>query len=236
MALGASIIFEEGSDHAFFWDDPERQPSGHLQQQQRSEIHASFHLPSLILAPPNRRILLQGPDECHKMSLVMDLALSVASKEPCRCRVRPGSACSENSHPGRSNNHHNCEYCTAVTIISCESSEGTSFPLFCRPVDDGSDHGNLSAVSPTGSGTHNLCRPNSFQQFAMRRIHVRHVVQSLEDVLKYLLTVTGLPVEQQPLGGIFIEGLERIIMPHEDTASLVIQLSQIGKFIAPLRY
>jgi hypothetical protein len=233
MAIGASIIFEEGHEHAFFWDDQERQ-RGHLQQQSENDV--SFHLPSVIMRPANRRILLQGPDECNAMSLVMDLALSVASKEPCRCRVRPGIAESENSQPGRPNNNHYCEYCTAVTIISCERSEGTTFPLFCRPLENGSDHENASSSSSSSSPTrcstnHYYCRPSNIQQYAMRRIHVRHVVQNLGDVLKYLLTVTCLPVEQQPLGGIFIEGLDRIIMPQGDSASTVIQLSQVGKFL-----
>jgi hypothetical protein len=74
----------------------------------------------------------------------------------------------------------------------------------------------------------NLFQPDTTQQHALQGIQVR-LVNGLEDVLQYLLSLAGLPIEQQPVGGILIDGLNRLVYPQsQDPATATIQMSQIG--------
>jgi len=209
VAIGSSV-FED--DPTTFWE--------HHHHQQQHSAPSTRSISSLL--QHHKRILLQGPAESSKSSLSMDLALSIASKEPCRCRMtgRPSSSGSRNSE------YSDCQNCAAVTIITTSNNEQEEdFPLLCRScVSDSTDS------SATQSKLQDAFQPDDVQQQAMQRIQVRHTT-NMEDVLQYLLSLTGLPIEQHPTGGIIVENLDRFVTQHQDAAVATIRMTQIGKLI-----
>jgi hypothetical protein len=73
---------------------------------------------------------------------------------------------------------------------------------------------------------------NSRFQYAFRRIQIIYVT-GIQDILQYLLTIASLPLSIQPVGGIFIDQLDDILMQQynecsEDIAILSIRMSQTG--------
>jgi len=297
ITIGASVLDEQqpnwraaaaGSNSSLFALPP-------LPQQQERVEPLRPALPSLLRAAVSeqhqddcndddhqepRRILLLQSVRDH--SLAMDLAISLASAEPCRCFVgaaaggggRPGSSGSHGSCWRSANDHGGggvdrsssaaaaggCQNCVAVTLIvptaaptaaaaattTATSQHGPpedSFPLFCRQISQNDDHpgGASTTMIPMSQQplTLNLTeqrREANFhaqQQHALHRIQVRHA-SSLQDVWEYLLRVPGLPVDQQPVGGILLCGLDALVQqqqqhPH-DAAAATIRMTQTGAY------
>ena len=147
----------------------------------------------------------------------MDLALSLASNDPCRCRIIGGDG---------------CENCVSVTLIvpAVPAEDQEAFPLLCRPaVEENSMDDILVTSSQMQRRQQNRFQPDTTQQHAFQRIQVRHVA-GMEDLMHYLLSLAGLPVEQQPVGGILIDGLDQMVHHQsQDAASHAIRKNQIGK-------
>lgn len=175
-----------------------------------------------------RLFSLRGPVKSGKSSLLMDAALAVASNEPCRCHSMLG----QDLLMGQSNTDHcrvrldqSCQHCTAVTVI-VPAMRDRPFPLPCDRMDE-----SLCSNSNNFGGPPSNARRKDRQRedkiiAASKRIHVRHVT-SLKDVISYLLSVTGLPLEEQPAGGIFIDDIDSLCM-RNDAATTAIRFSQTG--------
>lgn len=204
---------------------------------------------------PHRILLLQS---VRDHSLAMDLAISLASGEPCRCfggGSRPGSSGSHGSWRsandgvgvGHASVAAGCQNCVAVSLIvpattsttsnhGSAQSEEDSFPMFCRQVQTDDNGAGVSTVMSQQHLTLNLTeqrREASFQaqqQQALHRIQIRHV-SSLQDVWDYLLRVPGLPVDQQPVGGILLCGLDSLVQQHHDAAVATIRMTQTGVYL-----
>ena len=187
-------------------------------------------LPSLLRAlTPSQRLLLLQPTCDH--SLAVDLALSLASAEPCRCQ-RTGSFGSSSSSGAAAG----CENCLAATLIVPDITEGDccTFPPLCRRQDsaDGGGGGSAGLLASPLDLTQQR-REASFQtrrQEALQRIQVRHVA-SLQDVWEYLLQLPGLPMEQHAVGGIILAGLDQLVGiggGTQDAAAATIRMTQTG--------
>lgn len=226
IAIGSSVV-----EDATVWDYPARQ------QQCEQPARGKDVLPSLILDAcqsnnnnnNNKRFLLQGPTVLAS-SLTMDLALSLASNEPCRCRTFGGRE------------YDGCENCVSVSLIvpAVSAVDEETFPLLCRPAPGACGENDPSQMNEflvaAASITQiqqrrreqNRFQPDTTQQHALQGIHVRHVAE-LDDVMHYLLSLAGLPLAQQPVGGILIDGLDRLVgQQSQDPATVAIQMSQIG--------
>jgi hypothetical protein len=69
---------------------------------------------------------------------------------------------------------------------------------------------------------------------AFRRVQIIYV-NGIEDILHYLLTMASQPPSRQPLGGIFIDQLDDILLPQyqdyrDDIATNTMRMSQIGTY------
>jgi hypothetical protein len=162
----------------------------------------------------HRRILLDGPQKSGKSSLVMDLALSVASREPCRCPCF-GTNIFQSSTSSTAYCEQTCQNCVAVTVFVLASNDDRDFPLLCEKQQQSTSK--LSSRHSNEKILLNTCK----------RIHVRHV-NTVRDVVSYLLTISGLPIDQQPFGGIFIDDID-VLCSRNDSASSLIRMSQVGK-------
>jgi hypothetical protein len=182
----------------------------------------SVPLDSLLrhLAPTynNKRILLQGPAAVSS-SLIFDLAISLASNEPCRCRAL-----------GR----YNCENCVAVTILRPDVDEHDNFPMLCHPLEAQNRNNEHGDTIMTNLDRRNLSQPNYVQVQSLHRVQMHHVT-SIHDILHYLLTVAGRPIQQQPVGGILIDQFDHMVFQPtsspEDAESSMIRMSQASMFI-----
>jgi hypothetical protein len=187
------------------------------------------------------RILLSG-DESHESvqvldSLTMDLALSLASNQPCRCRRRHGTGQIDNAlaTEHEPTTRVECDGCVAVVIImpycTDTSVEEEIFPLLCHfavvdsvtndtnPTDDSLEPKNTMLPGAADSGiAGNRCHHTAAQLLNLRRIQIRRVT-GLMDVWHYLLALPGLPAEQHPVGGILLHGLNRILASSSSTAT-----------------
>jgi hypothetical protein len=183
------------------------------------------------------RILLSGDESLESRQVLdgmtMDLALSLASNQPCRCRRRHRTGqqvdtttlASEHEPTSRVD----CDGCVAVVIIMPYCSTDTAveeeiFPLlcYCATVDSVSNDTNAADASLAsknamlpgpadyGGAAGGRCHPTAAQLLDLRRIQIRRVA-GLADVWHYLLALPGRPVEQHPLGGILLHGLNRIL-------------------------
>jgi len=233
IAIGASVLEEQQpTSRATDWrfDHGGQDPAA----QQRPA------LPSLLRTVSDnhpRLLLLQPTTTSNDMSLVMDLAISLASAEPCRCAAtrRPGSSSSAAGsfwNPGTAGgNADGCDNCVGATLIvpvSIHNAQDSSFPLLCRRQED-------SAANLTLNLTQQRQEVNfqTQQQQALQRIQVRHVT-SLTEIWEYLLQLPGLPLDQQPLGGILLCGLDQLVTAaappgsHQDAAGATILMTQTG--------
>lgn len=221
-----------------------------------ADVRATRGLPSPLLLRDSARVLLQGPRHLTS-SLTMDLALSLASsyETPCHCCLMSSEGENGNSFYATtdSTRRGGCEHsCVAVAILVpiTNTGEDDAFPFLCRPAVDDDDTGDdemILAVSSsplTCSRRHressrsvrdkpadDLLEQRQRQHEALRRIQVRHVA-SVEDVWQYLLSLPGLPVDQQPVGGILMDSLEHLmqLQPHSDAAAVAIRMSQTGTY------
>jgi hypothetical protein len=147
------------------------------------------------------RLLLEGPAPIAS-SLILDMGMSLASNEPCRCVNRV---------------HQQCENCVAVAILRpFDEPDVDTFPMLCLP-----RNGN-----PEDTSSILFHRKQSLQ-----RIQINRFVNS-HDLLHYLLTMAGRSIHQLPMAGIFIDQLDRIIGmeedPSEDATSDAMRKSQIS--------
>ena len=105
------------------------------------------------------------------------------------------------------------------------------FPLLCRPHEKGDD-AQIHTTTLNLSDQRRQADYHKRQQQALHRVQVRHVT-TLQDVWEYLLQLPGLPVEQQPVGGILLCGLDALVEPLQqwhphDPALATIRLTQTG--------
>jgi hypothetical protein len=157
-----------------------------------------------------RRFVVVGPSKSGKSSLVMDLALSVARREPCRCPRYGESIFQSNRSELRDPVCHNC---IAVTLF-LPALKDCEFPLLCEKQQFKSKKQHIRKnehIAVSGS----------------KRINVRHVT-SARDIVSYLLSAGELPREKQSFGGFFIDDID-VICSRNDTSSSLIRTSQIGK-------
>jgi hypothetical protein len=195
------------------------------------------HLVDEVAAPgAGCQILLSGDESLESMqildSLTMDLALSLASNQPCRCRLRrrhrTGQVNKTLAEPeDEPTSRVDCDGCVAVVIIMPYSTdtvvEEEMFPLLCHcaTVNSAINDANLAddSLAPKNSmlpgaadgGTAgNICHPTADQLWNLRRIQIRRVT-GLADVWHYLLALPGVPAEQHPVSGILLHGLNRIL-------------------------
>ena len=172
----------------------------------------------------HNRILLQGPSKSGKSSLVMDFALSLASKEPCRCNNSFG----DNIFKVASDcTNQTCQNCLAVTLF-VPAQRDRPFPLFCEQLDNSnSDYEYLREDEKGDSNFDEKIRQKELKlNYASKRIQVRHVT-SISDIIRYLLSITGRPIEEQPFAGLIIDDID-VLCSHHDAATAVIRMSQVG--------
>jgi hypothetical protein len=181
----------------------------------------------------NKRILLQGPSVITS-SVLFDLAISIASNELCRCHIDGGSiGCC-------------CENCNAVTVIrsSALHDQYDNVPLPCQPLHDHiNDHSDSENGVPRSQSLRRrldrtYIEPNGATGMQRRRDLALHRIQiyyatGIQDILHYLLTIASQPVQRLPLGGIFIDQLDEILMQQykeypEDIATIPLRMSQTG--------
>jgi hypothetical protein len=195
------------------------------------------HLVDEVAAPgAGCQILLSGDESLESMqildSLTMDLALSLASNEPCRCRLRRRHRTGQvdktlAEDETATTSRVDCDGCVAVVIVMPYSTETTveeeMFPLLCHcatvnsittdtnPEDDSLAPKNSMLPGTADGGTAgNRCHPTADQLLNLRRIQIRRVA-GLADVWHYLLALPGQPAEQHPVGGILLHGLNRLV-------------------------
>jgi len=233
---------------------PLAQQDGRAQQQLQE--HRAAPLPSLLrtLSADHKRLLLLQPsfhpngDDEH--SLAMDLALSLASGEPCRCARDSSTGMMAMMNDGSSSSGGTngllgggCENCVAVTLVVPAAAEqevagNANFPLLCRRRQEEE----TQESSHTSSGLAQQRREAHFQtarQRALQRIQVRHV-SSLSQVWEYLWALPGRTADRHPVGGIVLAGLDRLASmpntgesnsnpsPPQDAAVIAIRMTQTG--------
>lgn len=180
----------------------------------------------------SRRVLLRGPSKSGKSCLAMDLALSLALSEPCRCNTVGKGLLSFSSVQQEAI----CRNCTAVTLI-VPGVENRPFPISCESISDRNVYpgGDSTPDSPSfcesSSTKKTFLQSDSELCSALKRIKIQHV-SSLKDIFRYLLTITSLPLEDQPLGGIIIDDVDYFCSSIDPVHS-TIEMSQIGTFMAP---
>jgi hypothetical protein len=213
MAVGPSVVH--------FVDDAQ---SATINKEGVDAQHTAS-TPSLLI--PNRldipqRILLRGPPKSGRTSMAMDLACSVAMDAPCRCRQMNTCRCIAATlflpmHPDGDDENDGNNNCSA----------STRFPLQCHKVDEESVPGefesprwmknqqhHLDAVSPAPRAVSPLL---DWDPESLGRIEVRHV-SSLRQVLRYLLSVQGKPLHEQPLGAIIVDDLDDLASKHASSS------------------
>jgi hypothetical protein len=182
----------------------------------------------------SQRVLLRGPIKSGKSCLAMDLAVSLALSEPCRC-CSIGADLVSFSYE---NPDATCRNCTAVTLI-VPGVVNRPFPIPCESIRKenqfpGGDSAIKSHVYHESAEVKRMKKPfvSTDSEFcsAMKRVKIVHV-SSLKDIYKYLLTVSSLPIQDQPFGGILIDDIDCFFANMEPVDS-TIRMSQLGKFVA----
>jgi hypothetical protein len=187
-----SFLVDDGNESDGIALDPEAHPS--LLQQQSKHWNRT-------------RLLLEGPAPIAS-SLILDLGMSLASNEPCRCGSRF---------------HQQCENCLAVAILRpFDEPDEDSFPMLCCP----QRMSNLNSCGDLQSLLFH--RKQSLQRIQVNRF------ANIHDLLHYLLTMAGRPIQQQPLAGILVDQLDRLVGMEEDStedsASDAIRKSQVSMY------
>ena len=189
----------------------------HHHQQQTTVGTVSNHSNQNHHSPsPPPCILLQGPQESDRSSLLMDLAVEMALSAPCKCRAAAATA-----PPPRSS----C-ICQPVAILRPES-QSESFPLFCyrcrrrrrRGVGGGttSNDTRTSFQEKLQQFTKSNRTPqeleeedNCWNPHILRKIQVHHFV-SFRDCLHLLLSMQGKPLHEQPFRAILIDDVDGLV-------------------------
>ena len=174
--------------------------------------------------------LLHGPPRSGKTSLLMDLAIHLAAKAPCRC----DDFCDEGDGDGESL----CR-CTGVVVFRVAANSGGTdrFPLFCRQVrtaeenrgprirnatnndNNKSENGGGSIEQVRGRGTAIATTRSAAKSSTdgtedrlkwLHRVQIHHV-SHIGDLYTALLSLQGWPVEKQPWGGILVDDWDRLV-------------------------
>jgi hypothetical protein len=150
------------------------------------------------------RVLLTGPARSGKSSLTMDLAYSIASPDsPCRLDCQG-----------------NCG-CIAATIFVSRAKD-VEFPLYCHHLDT---HNGQNSPWYTALQATDTARESSWDPCVLQRIQVHHV-DSVRDILTYLLQIQGAPASERPRM-IVLDDLDVLIAPSPDAARILAQVLAI---------
>lgn len=165
----------------------------------------SLLLPSSTTTTPSN-MLVKGLPKSGKTSLVMDLVHSVATHAPCR------GACTAP--------------CTCVAAVLLRTATKSSFPLCCQQVQPESDfQAQLKALDAPKA---------TWNKAALRRIQVHHL-ESMTDLLHYLLGLQGRDERDRPSGCIVLDDIESFVSTGEDQQQLsmpeTMNLVQISEYL-----
>lgn len=203
---------------------------------------AALHPSAAAAGPPAQSLLLQaaaaaattddsrtlfvtGPPKSGRSSLAMDAAYSIASSSSSQalCRQHCEGPCR----------------CVAATLIVPAVSQDALFPLYCQQ-SVSTNTNNKEQGEPSFQVQMQQLQQSKqthYQPHVLQRIQVRHVA-SVHCLLTYLLTVQGLPAEEQPWGGIVVDSLDRLVessfQQHgssADVANQTMMLSQVGTLL-----
>lgn len=178
-------------------------------------------------------LLVHGPSQSGRTSVLMDLAMHLAAQTPCRCN-------DTNNNGGVSEQFTNAEddeiltdgntvcNCTAVLFLRLASNSNNTvsagngnggnngsgrgaddhdrFPLTCYPIkQEKEDH-------QSGNNNNKANSSNSrSKDDLLRRIQVLHVVD-IQRAYTDLLTLQGWPITEQPWGGIIVDDLDKMVI------------------------
>ena len=136
-----------------------------------------------------------GPSQCGKTSLAMDLAHAICSNDTRNaCTSSSGS----NSHEMLSASSDDDQFYHSVVFVvhsSKRDNPNRGFPARCCSLD--------SMQSGYANGF-------NWNIKALNRVQIKYV-SSLEDVLKYLMSIQVLSAHERPLGGIIIDDLHLVL-------------------------
>lgn len=143
-------------------------------------------------------IYLQGKSVAAVTSLLLELAVELACPHDAGAATPHDTTCvvlfQRRRPPGDPRTGGESLSNNASTDSHDREEEDDSFPIYMRPRDD-------AHLMDTGDGMEEDWDPVSLQ-----RVRIVYY-QSMTDILLYLWTAQGLPVEQQPTRGILIDGL-----------------------------
>jgi len=153
-------------------------------------------------------LLVHGPPGSGRTSLLMDLAIRRAARAPCRC----GRGNDDDNDLDDSADSAACR-CTAVLLFrvadsSADSADGYRFPLPCHCLQGESTEGRN--VQRHSSSSNKNGKAETDTSPLLRRIRVHHLAD-IRDAYATLLAVQGLPVEEQPWGGILVDDLDKLV-------------------------
>ncbi len=95
-----------------------------------SSSQSSSSPPSSSSVSVDTRLLLQGPTQCGKTSLLMDVAYNIAKNEMCSNENGGDIDCNSNE------NRACTDDCPIVTfLVPTKNKSNTSFPLICSPLE-----------------------------------------------------------------------------------------------------
>lgn len=151
-------------------------------------------------------MLVRGPPKSGKTSLVMNLVCSVATYAPCR------GVCTAP--------------CTCVAAVLLRTATKSPFPLHCHQVQPESDfQAQLKALDAPKA---------TWNKVALRRIQVHHL-ESMTDLLHYLLGLQGRDEQDRPTGCIVLDDIESFVSTGEDQQQLsmpeIMNLVQISEYL-----
>ena len=172
------------------------------------------------------RILLRGPKQSGKSSIAMNLACAVASDTPCYCKQKSQTQQSS------------CR-CVAVTFFrplkqrefsasfvdestpdnATNNDRNSGFPLPCHQVQQR----DVEREEPTTYRTMSSF-DHDWDMDSLSRIQVHHV-NSIREILHYLLSVTGKPPHEQPAGAIIIDDVDILASNEPNPAMAMLQTS-----------
>lgn len=137
----------------------------------------------------NRHILLQGPRNSGRSSLLMDLACAIAASAPCRCMEDlGGSRCT----------------CSAVTLFRPvpANNQDERFPMSCFPSQAGASDKLQRRFSSRDINS------SPFPRSLLRRIQIRWVA-SFQNLLEHLLGLQGSTLLETPVA-LLLDDLEQL--------------------------